>query len=129
MLKFLADESFHGAVVAGLLRQRPALDLLTVHDVALAGIADRQVLEWAALEGRIVLTSDYNTFPFYAYERVQSGLSMPGVIEVKRGFPIALAIEEILLLAEGSQEGEWEGQVIYLPLPEPLKRFLVSKSE
>jgi hypothetical protein len=24
--------------------------------------------------------------------------------------------DEILLLAEGSREGEWEGQVVYLPL-------------
>jgi hypothetical protein len=30
--------------------------------------------------------------------------------------PIAVVIEEILLLADYSLEGEWEGQVRYLPL-------------
>jgi len=29
---------------------------------------------------------------------------------------MAVAIDEILILAECSEEGEWEGQVRYLPL-------------
>ena len=41
---------------------------------------------------------------------------MPGVFEVSRRVPVGLAIEEILLLDECSLEGEWEGQVRFLPL-------------
>lgn len=41
---------------------------------------------------------------------------MTGVFEVSLKVPISVAIEEILLLAEGSIEGEWERQVNYLPL-------------
>ena len=41
---------------------------------------------------------------------------MPGVFEVSRDVPIGIAIEDILLLAECSMDGEWEGQVRYLPL-------------
>jgi hypothetical protein len=41
---------------------------------------------------------------------------MPGVFEVSRDVPLRTAIEDILLLAECSLEGEWEGQVRYLPL-------------
>ncbi len=52
----------------------------------------------------------------YAYERVQAGLEMPGVFEISRSVPVGVASEEILLLTEGSFEGEWEGQVQYLPL-------------
>ena len=52
----------------------------------------------------------------HAYERARIGKSMPGVFEVNREVPIAQAIEDILLLAECSMEGEWEGQVRYLPL-------------
>jgi hypothetical protein len=49
-------------------------------------------------------------------ERVAAGLPMPGVFEVGQQIPIAQAIEDILLLAECSLEGEWEGQIIFLPL-------------
>ena len=52
----------------------------------------------------------------YAYERVEAGLPMPGIFEVSRSVRIGLAIEDILLIAECSLEGEWEGQVRYLPL-------------
>lgn len=41
---------------------------------------------------------------------------MPGVFEVSRKMSVGSAIEEILLIAECSLEGEWEGQVRYLPL-------------
>jgi hypothetical protein len=41
---------------------------------------------------------------------------MPGVFAVSQSLPIRLVIEEILLIAQCSREGEWEGQVRYLPL-------------
>jgi hypothetical protein len=41
---------------------------------------------------------------------------MPGVVCVSRSVPAGRAIEDILLLAECSFPGEWEGQVRYLPL-------------
>lgn len=41
---------------------------------------------------------------------------MPGVFEVSQGEPIRRAIDDIEVLAECSLEGEWEGQVRYLPL-------------
>ena len=41
---------------------------------------------------------------------------MPGVIEVPRTISIAEAVAELTLLAECSHDGEWEGQVLYLPL-------------
>lgn len=40
---------------------------------------------------------------------------MPGVFEVSLKVSISGAIDDILLLAECSVEGEWEGQVNYLP--------------
>jgi hypothetical protein len=50
------------------------------------------------------------------YERVSAGKAMPGVFEVSRELPLGAVIEDILLLAECGLEGEWEGQVRYLPL-------------
>jgi hypothetical protein len=82
----------------------------------LTGADDRRVLEWAASEGRVLLTHDVSTITRFAYERMESGLPMPGVFELAYDIPIGVAVEEILLLAECSLEGEWEGQVRYLPL-------------
>jgi hypothetical protein len=116
MLRFLADENFNNNIVRGLLRRQLELDIIRIQDVGLSGADDPTVLQWAAQEGRVLLTHDVATITQYAYERVEAGLSMPGVFEVSLDVPIGSAIEDILLLAECSLDGEWEGQIRYLPL-------------
>ena len=116
MLRLAADENLNNNIVRGLLRQRPELDIIRIQDVGLSGADDPTVLEWAAQEGRVLLTHDVSTITKYAYERVRAGLPMPGVFEFGRNAPIGRAIEDILLLAEYSLDDEWEGQVLYLPL-------------
>lgn len=87
-----------------------------MQDAGLKGRGDAEVLSWAAREGRVMLTHDVTTMKRYVDERVAAGLTTPGVFEVSQQVPIALAIEDILLLAECSLEGEWEGQIRFLPL-------------
>ena len=41
---------------------------------------------------------------------------MPGVFEVGHHVPLAEAIDDIVLIITCGREGEWEGQVRYLPL-------------
>ena len=116
MPAFASDENFNNDIVRGLRRRNPDRDIIRVQDVGLSGADDPAVLAWAAQEGRILLTHDVSTITRYAYDRVRSGKSMPGVFEVSRNVAIRVAIEDILLLAEVSIENEREGQVRYLPL-------------
>ena len=116
MLLLAADESFNNDIVRGLLRRKPDLNVVRVQDAGLSGADDPTVLEWAAREGRILLTHDVSTMTHHAYERVRAGMSMPGIFEVSRDIPVGSVIEDILLLAEYSLDREWEGQVQYLPL-------------
>ena len=116
MLRLAADENFNNDIVRGLLRRKPDLDIIRLQDIGLSGADDSTVLEWAVHEGRVLLAHDVSTMTRYAYERVMSGKPMPGVFEVSRLTSIGVAIEDILLLAECTEDGEWEGQVRYLPL-------------
>jgi hypothetical protein len=116
MLRFVTDENFNNDIVRGVRRRSPGVDLVRVQDEGLSGADDPAILEWAAVAGRALLTHDVSTMTRYAYDRVREGKPMPGVFEVSRDVPTGVAIEEILLLAECSLAGEWEGQVRYLPL-------------
>ncbi len=116
MLRLAADENFNNDVFRGLLRRVPTLDIIRVQDVGLSGADDSAILEWAAQQGRILLTHDVSTITNYAYQRIQAGKPMPGVFEVSRKLSTGSAVDDIILLAECSLEGEWEGQVRYLPL-------------
>ena len=65
----------------------------------------------------MLFTHDVSTMTRHAYERVVAGpFSMPGVFEVGRRVAVREAIEGMLLIAELSETGEWEGQVRYPPL-------------
>jgi hypothetical protein len=116
MLRLATDEDFNNRILRGLLRRRPGLDILRAQDAGLIGKGDAEVLEWAAREGRVLLTHDVTTMKKYVDERIDAGLPMPGVFEVSQQTPIVQAIEDILLLAECSLEDEWEWQIIFLPL-------------
>ena len=116
MLLLVSDENFNNDIVRGLLRRKPDLDIIRVQDVGLRGEDDPAILEWAAQEGRVVLTHDAATMAHYAYERVRNHKPMPGVIEIADDLPIGGVIEDVLFIAEYSELLEWEGQVIYLPL-------------
>jgi hypothetical protein len=111
----LADENFHGHIVRGLFRRFPRADLVRVQDVGLSGRSDPEILDWAAGEGRVVLTHDVRTIPGFALRRIQAGLPMPGVFFVNRPFSTADIVNELVVRIECSRVGEYEGMLLYLP--------------
>lgn len=116
MVRLAFDENFNNDILRGLLRRNPALDVVRVQDAGLRSADDPAVLAWAAVEGRVLASHDVTTLTAYAYARVKAGQPMPGLIEAGPDVPIATAIEDLLLIAECSEPGEWEGQILYLPL-------------
>ena len=116
MIRLAFDENFNNDVLRGLLRRNPALDVVRVQDAGLRSADDPAVLAWAAADDRVMVSHDVCTLTAFAYARVKAGQPMPGLIEAGPDVPIATAIEDLLLIAECSEPGEWEGQVCYLPL-------------
>ena len=117
MLRFVADENFNNDIIRGLRRQRASIDIVRIQDMGLYGAPDPDVMEWAAEANRILLTHDVSTIPRYAYDRVRSGMSMPGVVVVSQYLSIGRVIRDLMLMFRYSLDDEWEDQVRYLPLP------------
>jgi len=115
MLRLLADENLNGHIVRGLHRRLAGLDLVTVQSLGLAGADDPAVLAKAAEQGRILVTQDVPTMTRFAFERVDAGLPMPGIIEIVTGASLGAIIDDLALVIEASQPEDLEGQVIYLP--------------
>jgi len=116
MLRLASDENVNDDVITGLLRRVPGLDIVRIRDVGLAHTPDPRVLEWAAHEGRVIITEDVNTLVGFAWERVGAGQPMPGVLALKAGFGIGQAIDDILLVADCYIADEVKNQVYYIPL-------------
>ena len=116
MLRLLADENFNNDIVRGLLLRQPDLDIVRVQDVGFAGAEDPDLLAWAAENNRIVLTHDRASMSDYAYERVAAGEPMAGVFILNDRFPVGRAIEEILLMVACTEQSEWSGRAVHIPL-------------
>lgn len=115
-MRLLSDENFNGDIVRGLLLRHPDVDLLRVQDVGLEGADDPSILEWVAANNRIVLTHDRATMPDFAYARVVSEQPMSGVFVMDDRVSVRQAIDELLLIEICSEQAEWVGLVVYLPL-------------
>lgn len=115
-MRFLTDVNFNGHVIRALLRRHPDLDLVRAVDEGLGETPDPELLQWAAEWDRIVVTHDITTMAGYAYDRVEAGEPMPGVIEVPEQMPVGRVLDDLTMLICASLPGEWNGQVIYLPI-------------
>jgi predicted nuclease of predicted toxin-antitoxin system len=116
MIALLVDENFDHHILRALLRRVPDLDVRTVPSAGLVGADDPTVLEWAAREGRILLTHDVRTMTRFAYERVVRGEPMPGVIEVLSRAPIGEVVDDLLLVVVCSTPDDFRDRVFYVPL-------------
>jgi predicted nuclease of predicted toxin-antitoxin system len=116
MLSLLSDENLNGDIIRGLFLRQPNLDLIRVQDVGLIEVEDPAILAWAAENQRIILTHDRATMPDFAYERLVRGEAMSGMFVINDRMPIRQVIDELLLLIDCTEQIEWGGIVLYLPL-------------
>lgn len=60
---FLADENVDPDLVLGLKRRVEGIDIVRVQEVGLRTLDDLAILEWAAVEGRVLISRDVKTIP------------------------------------------------------------------
>jgi len=115
-VKWLADENLRNAIVRGILRRAPGLDIVRVQDVQqIFGADDSVVLDWATRNNRIVLTHDVSTMVPAMHDLLRASRCAP-IVLVPDSLPDGVAIEEIILLDECSVESDWAAGVVFLPL-------------
>lgn len=116
MLSLVSDENFNGDIIRGLFLRHLNLDLLRVQDVGLQEADDPDILAWAAINERIILTHDRGTMPDFAHARLVAGKLMAGMFVSNDRMAIRQAIDELTLLISASEQAEWKKTVLYLPL-------------
>lgn len=114
-VRFLADENLDQTIVAGLVRREPEIDFALPQMSIPEGMEDPEVLALAASMGRVLVTHDAKTMPrHFAHFLIHS--ECLGVILVPKSMAIAQAIEELLLIWQLSEPGEWRNILRRLPL-------------
>jgi hypothetical protein len=114
-LRFLADADLNEAIVTGVRERESALDFMTATEANLKGRGDPEVLEFAASQGRILVSHDTSTMPVHFSERVNSGAASPGVLLVRQRASVGQIVDALVLVWSASWARDWAGQIHYLP--------------
>jgi hypothetical protein len=114
--RFLTDENFEPAIVAGLRRKRPAIDIQTAIEAGTRTMPDPLVLSYAAAHDRILISHDMRTVPTHFGEFLAHGGHSPGGMLVSSRLAIGLAIDALLLIWDASRHGEWRDMMTRMPL-------------
>lgn len=114
-VRYQADADLNRAIVLAVVRQEPSIDFRTAQEADLEGVEDPDVLALAAAQGRILVTHDRRTMPTHFGSFITESES-PGVLIVPQKLPIAVAIEELVMIWALTEPAEWVNRICALPL-------------
>ena len=66
MLRLLIDHNVDYDILRGLFHRLPQLDAVTAFEIGMSKATDAELLNWAALAGRVLVTHDLQTMPGHA---------------------------------------------------------------
>jgi Domain of unknown function (DUF5615) len=117
-VKYLLDEHIHVAIASGLWQKLPDLQIAETR-LLFPGLSDPELLEWATVQGYILLSSDRNTLIEFYNERLRAGLHSEGVFILRQGISFGEMIDELSVIALASEATEWANQVNFIPFRNP----------
>jgi hypothetical protein len=115
VLRLLIDQDLDHDILRGLMRRIPRLDAVTAFEVGMGEATDPQLLNWAAMEGRVVVTYDRKTMPTHAADLMGAGENIAGLFVVPRSLPLHRVLEDLELMITCSETDEWVNVIRYLP--------------
>jgi predicted nuclease of predicted toxin-antitoxin system len=116
-VKFWIDQNMSRVIVAALQKAYPDHEFVYVRETQYNDAADEILLEEAARLGIVIITHDKRTLVPFAYERIRSGLPMPGVIAVKQLAATGATVRHLIFLIGTSEPADFDNLVWHLPLP------------
>jgi len=116
MLRLLIDQNVDHDILRGLIRRVPQLDAVTAFDIGMSRASDPELLIWAQLEARIVVTHDRTTMPMHAGEMMNQGKDCAGLFVVPRSVALLHVLDDLDLMITCSENDEWINVIRYLPL-------------
>lgn len=118
MLKYLMDENVNPMYANQLRRQEPELVIMAVGEpnTPIQGTLDPEILCWCEENDFILVTNNRRSMPVHLGEHIELGRKMPGIFILNPNLSIGRNIDELILIAKGSFQDEYQNQIIHLPL-------------
>ena len=105
-IKFYTDEQVHPGVAKGL--EQEGIDVLTSQQAGMLGVADKNHLEFATVQGRALITHDQD------FLRLHARMSHRGIIYTHQRTPIGKVIKGLVEITKTMTEEEMANHIEYL---------------
>ena len=118
MIKYLLDEHIPSAYRAQLLRHEPELAVWMIGDAGAPakGTPDPDILRWCGQNDFALVTNNRKSMPRHLADHLAEGGHVQGIFTIDLNKPMGVALEELILIAVASYEGEFADRIVYVPL-------------
>jgi predicted nuclease of predicted toxin-antitoxin system len=80
VIRYLWDESTNQDVLRAVRGAWPQVDILSIQEAGRRGASDEQVIDLSIQGQRVIVTADRRTLLALAEQRIEAGVSLPGVV-------------------------------------------------
>jgi hypothetical protein len=120
-LLYLLDEHLRGDLWRALLshnaQSADPIDVVRVGDPSNLPLStpDSDILAWAELAGRVLISRDRRTMIAELTTHLQAGRHSPGVFVIRRRARLAEVLALLVEAANAGDDDQWRDQVIFIP--------------
>ena len=118
MLKYLIDENVDPTYTDQLRRLNPDMFVIAVGDLTAPpkGTLDPEILLWCEKNNCILVTNNRKSMPVHLAEHIEQKHHIPGIFILNPKLSVGENLEQLILIAEGSFDNEYQDRIEFLPL-------------
>ena len=116
--KYLMDENVDPIYTTQLRRLKPDLFVMAVGDLTAPprGTLDPEILVWCEDNDFILVTNNRKSMPVHLTDHVAQEHHAPGIFILNQKLGVGENIEQLILIAEGSFDNEYQDRIEFLPI-------------
>ena len=80
------------------------------------GTLDPEILLWCEEYDFILVTNNRKSMPVHLRDHIAQGRHVPGIFILNSDLSIGRNLEELSVIAKASFAGEYQDQIVYLPI-------------
>jgi hypothetical protein len=115
---FLLDENTDPAIETALVRERPDITVWHVggQGAPALGMSDPEILIWCQNHDFALVTNNRSTMPVHLQNHLAGGRHVPGIFILSHEKSVSEIVADLKLIWDAARPGEFEDQLVYLPL-------------
>jgi hypothetical protein len=117
-LKYLIDENVDPIYTVQLRRLKTDLFVMAIGDLTTPqkGTLDPEILLWCEGNNFVLVTNNRKSMPVHLADHIAQNHHVPGIIILSPKLSVGENLEQLLLIAEGSLDDEYQDRIVFLPL-------------